>query len=353
MEIGSDGLRRRNGSDTGDVPTPADDGYWEALLDQGEVVSSDAPPPWIDTDRRNDYFPTRPNGHEGWNEEGEWQRAVDLLDREASCHLPVCGHNRGGLLVEFGCLVGFVPSSHLVGFPAYSDPLEREAALVSRLGQQLKLQVIEIDRLRNRLILSERIACEEERSHDLFARLRVGEVISGRISNLRRFGAFVDLGGYEGLIHISELSWGRVNYPGDIVQPGDVVQVLVLDVNPDERKIQLSLKQLQTDPWRDVGQHYQVGQIVQGVITNVVSFGAFVRLEEGIEGLIHISELAEGTFLHPRNVVREGQRIEAKVLGIDADNRRIALSLRQMRAMRQESPTVHHHTSGTGEITLV
>ena len=351
MEIGSDGLRKRDGSDPGGVPTLVDDGYWEALLDQGEVVSAEAPPPWIDTERRSEHYHSRGNGHENWNEEGEWQRAIAMLDQEESCCLAVTGHNRGGLLVEFGCLTGFVPSSHLVGFPAYSDPLEREAALLSRFGQQLKLQVIEIDRLRNRLILSERIACEEERSQDLFARLRVGEVVAGRISNLRRFGAFVDLGGYEGLIHISELSWGRVNYPGDIVQPGDVVQVLVLDVNPEERKIQLSLKQLQADPWREVAQHYQIGQLVQGTITNVVSFGAFVRLEEGVEGLIHISELAEGTFLHPRNVVREGQRIDAKVLGIDAENRRIALSMRQTRSMRQAAPAVSHYATVDSEVT--
>ena len=343
MEIGSDGVRRHNGLGSGEIPALVDDGYWEALLDQGEVVTAEAPPPWIDTERRSEVSHFRGNGHEDWDEEREWQRALEMLDQEEACCLAVTGHNRGGLLVEFGGLTGFVPSSHLVSFPSYSDPQEREVALLARLGQQLKLQVIEIDRLRNRLILSERIACEEERSQDLFARLKVGEVVTGRVSNLRRFGAFVDLGGYEGLIHISELSWGRVNYPGDIVQPGAVVQVLVMDVNHAERKIQLSLKQLQPDPWREVARHYQVGQIVQGTITNVVSFGAFVRLEEGVEGLVHISELAEGTFLHPRNVVREDQRIDAKVLGIDAENRRIALSLRQMRTVRQTAPLAAYH----------
>ena len=351
MEIGSDGVRRHNGVDIGEIPALVDDGYWEALLDQGEVVSAEAPPPWIDIERRGDFGHSRGNGQEGWDEEREWQRALEMLDAEETCCLAVVGHNRGGLLVEFGGLTGFVPSSHLVSFPSYSDPMEREEALLTRLGQQLKLQVIEIDRLRNRLILSERIACEEERSQDLFARLRVGEVVTGRVSNLRRFGAFVDLGGYEGLVHISELSWGRVNYPGDIVQPGVVVQVLVLDVNREERKIQLSLKQLQADPWREVAQHYQVGQLVQGIITNVVSFGAFVRLEEGVEGLVHISELAEGTFLHPRNVVREGQRIDAKVLGIDAENRRIALSLRQMRAVRQAAPTTSYYAEVDGGVS--
>jgi small subunit ribosomal protein S1 len=139
----------------------------------------------------------------------------------------------------------------------------------------------------------------------------------------------VDLGGFEGLIHISEMSWGRVNHPGDVIQPGDEVQVCVLDVNPQERKVQLSLKRLQPDPWREVEGRYAAGELVEGEVTNVVSFGAFVRLEEGVEGLIHISELAEGNFLHPRNVVREREWVTARILNIDPVNRRIGLSLRQ------------------------
>jgi small subunit ribosomal protein S1 len=207
---------------------------------------------------------------------------------------------------------------------------------LSRVGQHLTLQVIEIDRDRDRLILSERAALEDERREQIFATLKPGDVVTGRVSNLRRFGAFVDLGGYEGLVHISEMSWGRVNHPGDVVQPGDEVQVHVLDVNPQEQKIQLSLKQLQPDPWRDLTARYGVGQIVKGEITNVVAFGAFTRLEEGIEGLIHISELAEGNFLHPRNVVREGQSVSVKILSIDSNNRRIGLSLRKAKTAPPE-----------------
>jgi small subunit ribosomal protein S1 len=218
-----------------------------------------------------------------------------------------------------------------VDFPGVVDPIEREDALKRRLDEELKLQVIEIDRPQARLILSERIAREAERGEGLFARIKAGDTLTGRVSNLRRFGAFVDLGGYEGLIHISELSWGRVNYPGDVVRPGDVVQVYVLDVDPAERKIQLSLKYLQSDPWRNVSHRFRAGETVEGEVTNVVSFGAFVRLDDGIEGLIHISELAEGTFLHPRNVLREGQRVDVKILSVEPANRRIGLSLRQVR----------------------
>lgn len=325
----NDSTKSHNGHAPASGPAGAqEDGYWEALMHQGEVAALVDPPPWIG------------NGHasapclddlDQAEDRNDWQRAGQLLEQRECCHLLVTGHNRGGLLVQFGGLTGFVPSSHLVDFPGLIDPVEREEALRRRLGEELKLQVIEIDRPQARLILSERIAREAERGDGLFARIKAGDILNGRVSNLRRFGAFVDLGGYEGLIHISELSWGRVNFPGDVVRPGDMVQVYVLDVDPTERKIQLSLKYLQSDPWRDVAQRFHVGEIASGEVTNVVSFGAFVRLDDGIEGLIHISELAEGTFLHPRNVLREGQRVEVRVLSVEPHHRRIGLSLRQAR----------------------
>lgn len=306
-----------------------DDGYWEALLTYGEIVTQDAPPPWISHAAANGGDEYLRTDGEVSAEEKDWQQAQRLLAEESPCCLVVSGYNRGGLLVNLGCLSGFVPGSHLLDFPVNLDYEEREAILARRIGEELKLQVIEIDRPRSRLVLSERVACVEERSEGLFARLRVGDVVRGTVSNLRRFGAFVDLGGYEGLLHISELSWGRVNDPGDVVNVGQEVQVYVLDINYDERKIQLSLKHLQSDPWQGVSQRYTVGDFVWGEVTNVVNFGAFTRLEEGVEGLIHISELAEGTFLHPRNVVSEGQRVHVRVLAVDPTNRRIGLSLRQ------------------------
>lgn len=302
-----------------------DDAYWESLLNQGEIVALEEPPPWIGRGTRN----SGTGGPDGAGPiQDEWQQAYQYLNEKTCCELTSVGFNRGGLLVQFGRLTDFIPSSHLVGFPIYQDPGEREQALQRRVGRQFRLRLIEIDRDRNRLILSERAALETERCDEIFDRLEPGHVVTGRVSNLRRFGAFVDLGGYEGLVHISEMSWGRVNHPGDVVQPGDTVQVHVLDVNADERKIQLSLKRLQPDPWQSIGDHYYVGQTVEGEVTNVVSFGAFVRLEEGIEGLIHISELAEGNFLHPRNVVSEGDWVQARVLNVDPQGRRIGLSMR-------------------------
>jgi small subunit ribosomal protein S1 len=312
-----------------------DDGYWEALLAEGEVASGDGPPPWIHFADTSSSVEASDNGlNDLADEEKHWRRAQQLLVDKTPCCLSVTGYNRGGLLVTFGCLSGFVPSSHLLDFPVNLDSSAREAAFARRIGEELKLQVIEIDQPRNRLVLSERIACVEERSESLFARLHVGDVVTGRVSNLRRFGAFVDLGGYEGLLHISEISWGRVNDPSDVVHVGQMIDVYVLDIDPEDRKIQLSLKQLQSDPWQGVFDRYAIGDIVWGEVTNVVNFGAFTRLEDGVEGLIHISELAEGTFLHPRNVVQEGQRVQVRVLAVDLANRRIGLSLRQARRQR-------------------
>jgi small subunit ribosomal protein S1 len=183
----------------------------------------------------------------------------------------------------------------------------------------------------NRLILSERAAQVEpgERA-ELLARLKRGSIIHGLVTNLCDFGAFIDLGGVEGLIHISELSWGRVGHPADLLSRGQDVEVYVLDVSPQAGRVALSLKRLHPDPWESVHMRYRVGEIVEGLVTNVVDFGAFARIEEGLEGLIHVSELAEGHFLHPRNVISEGQTIRARILSIDGRSRRLGLSLRAM-----------------------
>jgi len=153
--------------------------------------------------------------------------------------------------------------------------------------------------------------------------------VRGRVRSLCDFGAFIDLGGIDGLVHISELSWQRIEHPRDVLRIGQEVELLVLNVDKEQRKVGLSLKRLEPDPWSTVEERYQVGALIQGTITNVVDFGAFVRIERGLEGLIHISELAEGNFLHPRNVVREGQTVTVRVLSVDGRNRRLALSLRR------------------------
>ncbi len=260
----------------------------------------------------------------------DWERAATLFRTKERIDLKVVGYNRGGLLVKFGQLQGFVPASQLCELPKDPNNEARQTELSCRVSNTLCLRVIELDASRNRLILSERAAINEEDGAALLSKLLPGQIRVGRVNSLCGFGAFVDLGGVEGFIHISEFSWGRVNHPSDMLQPGDEVQVYVIDVQPSQSRVSLSLKRLHPDPWTLVDQRYSIGQIVEGEVTNVVSFGAFVRVEDGLEGLIHISELAEGNFLHPRNVVQEGECVRVRIIRIDSAIHRLGLSLRQV-----------------------
>jgi small subunit ribosomal protein S1 len=314
------------------VPPPLEEGYWEALLREGEF----AEPVQIQQDNHRQvslsehFHETHSNhNHDNATAHSDWAAMTRIMERDEVITLPVIGYNRGGLLVEWNSLRGFVPASQLVDFPATAPANMRRTALADRIGESLSLRVIELNPEQNRLILSERAARVEagERAQ-ILTRLQAGDQVSGFITNLCDFGAFVDLGGLEGLIHISELSWGRVGHPADILKRGQEVRVYVLSVDRDNARIALSLKRLFPDPWKTVNERYRIGQNVSGVITNVVDFGAFACIEDGLEGLIHVSELAEGHFLHPRNVVSEGQQIRARILSIDSEARRLGLSLR-------------------------
>lgn len=311
-----------------------DDGYWAALLRDVEDEPEPLRPP-VDADDVNGAAgglsnARRWSGMAGSDSEVDWQRAETLLASSEVAEVRISGFNRGGLLADFGGLQGFIPASHLTTpLPGQSQE-QRAAGLAARINETLAVRVVEIDRGRCRLILSERQARDNGKESALLASLEPGQVHSGQVTSLCSFGAFVDLGGFEGLIHISELSWGRVGAPSDVVNPGDRVQVLVLETNPDEQKVALSLKRLLPDPWQGVEDRYHPGQAVEAIITNVVNFGAFARLEEGLEGLIHVSELAEGSFMHPRNVIREGDKVRARVIAVDAAKRRIALTLRSL-----------------------
>jgi small subunit ribosomal protein S1 len=314
-------------------PPSLDEGYWAALLHEGEFGAaagaetkvSDHDSAFSDAAQGSPAPGDAPEAAK----ESDWGIMRQTLNDDTVVELQAVDFNRGGLLVEWNSLRGFVPASQLVDFPPTSNSLVRREALRSRVGEKLTLRVIELNEEQNRLIFSERAAqaMPGERA-DLLTRLRVGDITSGHITNLCDFGAFVDLGGVEGLLHISELSWGRVGHPGDILQRGQYVEVYVLDINKDAGRVALSLKRLHPDPWETVSERYTIGETVQGVITNVVDFGAFARIEEGLEGLIHVSELAEGHFLHPRNVVQEGQQITARILSIDGHARRLGLTLR-------------------------
>jgi small subunit ribosomal protein S1 len=315
-------------------PPDIDEGYWSSLLHEGEY--SGAVPPDAYTESRkiseSEGFAkeTVYEAEETKNSiESDWDDIQKITQNDEAIELPVVGYNRGGLLVEWRNLRGFVPASQLMDFPSNPNPTVRRAALMARIGQNLELRVIELSPEKNRLILSERAArvLPGERA-DIMTRLKPGDVVTGSVTNLCDFGAFVDLGGLEGLIHISELSWGRVGHPADTLERGQDIRVYILEVDKDGGRIALSVKRLRPDPWETVQERYRIGETVEGVITNVVDFGAFACIEEGLEGLIHVSELAEGHFLHPRNVVNEGQRVRARILSIDGNARRLGLTLR-------------------------
>jgi small subunit ribosomal protein S1 len=270
--------------------------------------------------------------------EKDWRKAEQLYESQDMFSGHVAGFNKGGLIVRLGRVRGFVPASQLDSsrHPRVTDtgspPEERWGHLT---GETLQLKVIEIDRDRNRLILSERAAMREWRKaqkEKLLEELTEGEVREGRVISLADFGAFVDLGGADGLIHLSELSWKRVNHPKEVLNIGDEVKVYVLNVDRERRRIGLSLKRLQPDPWTLVDDKYNVDQLVEGVITKLAKFGAFACIvdDEEIEGLIHISELSEDHIAHPKEVVKEGQVVTLRIIRIDTDQRRMGLSLKRV-----------------------
>jgi len=310
------------------APPPLDEGYWSSLLTQEENYCDETHTA-EDPDWQGDALLGKEPPHAAAEINGvetDWIAAQQAHDTDTTIHLDVIGHNKGGLLVEWRSLRGFVPASQLVEDNTAPEDIDLE----EYIGQRLALRVIEIDAQQNRLIFSERAAqvMSGTRS-EIFTRLQPEGTCHGVVTNICDFGIFVDLGGVEGLIHISELSWGRVEHPADVLHRGQRIQVYIMDISQDEGRIALSLKRLQTDPWLNVTQRYVVDTYVTATITSVVDFGAFAALEEGLEGLIHISELAEGHFLHPRNVVNEGATVRVKILNIDTHARRIGLSLRK------------------------
>jgi small subunit ribosomal protein S1 len=316
----------RNGND------PLDEGYWQSLLGEGEfasTVSLEAQSDWQAVVAPHEV-PAAGQPASVSSQEDGWHAASKSLESGDISTAEVVGYNRGGLIVSWQNLRGFVPASHLVGLSPVMDEEARKSEFARRIGWNLCVKVIEVDSAQERLILSERATSNEEaRREALWEDLCEGAVRRGYVTNVCAFGAFVDLGGLEGLVHISEISWGRVNHPGDLLKPGDPVEVYVINVDRGAKRVALSLKRLKPDPWATIGERYRPGQLISGVITNVVSFGAFMRVEDGVEGLIHVSELAEGQFLHPRNVVKEGDVVTARILNIDSAQRRLGLSLRK------------------------
>lgn len=310
-----------------DDSSKQDEAYWTSLYgseEQDPADSEDTYPLW-----------QAGAGERGKPEPppalGDWPAAHAALAEGLLLELAVTGFNKGGLLVVWQGLQGFVPASQLTDLPEFHIKAQKQQALRDRVGSLLALRVIEVDEIKNRFILSERAArVPAADRQQLLTSLQPGELRQGRITNLAPFGAFVDLGGLEGLIHISELSWARVYHPSDIVNPDDEVLVKILGITPHDERVALSLKQTYPDPWLSVTARYEVDQIVSGIVRNVTNFGAFVELERGLEALVHHTELAEGNFLHPRNVVRRGQEVRGRILNIQPEKRRLALTMRRL-----------------------
>ncbi len=251
---------------------------------------------------------------------------------------PVIDHNKGGLIVDCG-IRGFVPISQIVDFPRRpQNDQPRDAAqeiaekLMPFVGRKLRLKILEVNRKANRLILSEKVALYEERREkrdELFSSLQVGQKVTGTVRSIAPFGVFIDLGGIDGLVHKSELSWNKVNNPESGYHVGEEVEAEVIDINHERGRISLSIRRLQPDPWHSTVADFKVGDIIDGTVTKLVNFGAFVRVRDGLEGLIHISELSHQRVAHPGDVVHEGQSLKLKIISLDSERHRLGLSLKQ------------------------
>jgi len=284
--------------------------------------------------------------------ERKWRAMQERFDAGEIVEARVIDHNKGGLIVDLG-VRGFVPISQIVDFPRRPrDEQPRDAAqeiaekLQPFVGRTLRLKILEVNRKANRLILSEKVALYEERREkrdELFSSLETGQRVTGVVRSIAPFGVFVDLGGIDGLVHKSELSWNKVNNPETAHQIGDEVEAEVIDINHERGRISLSIRRLQPDPWQESVAKYKIGDVIDGTVTKLVNFGAFVRVEEGLEGLIHISELSHQRVAHPGDVVQEGQEVKLRIISLDSERHRLGLSLKQAEdraapAPREERP---------------
>ena len=292
------------------------DSWWKAALSEGEErfqgVETEQPSQVSPEGRKNVLVTLS-------QPENDWKYIDHLYNQDEIIDLKVVGCNQGGLLVQGDKINGFIPTSHLLAGHKKKEYLQ----------QMVSLKVIEYDKERCRVVLSERAAQAEAGTRlKLLDTLEEGTCIPGIVTTLTDFGAFVDLGGMEGLIHISELSWGRVDHPSDVVALGDELEVYILNIDRKENKVALSLKHMCSNPWETITERYHQGQIVEAVVKNIVSYGAFVRLEEGVDGLIHVSELGENNDnVSPWDVLEENQKVSVEIIHLDPAEQRLGLSL--------------------------
>ena len=304
-----------------------DEGWWESVLAEERQHVSPRPPQGIIKPKpapvsNAEISPTVETVEPNWN------MIQEIYSKDRIVGMKVVGHNRGGLLVENDQLSGFIPFSHLIDLAGREHEADRDECLEAYVGKSLNVKVIECVPEDGRVVFSERAALAEPgKRAELFQDLKSGSHVKGVVTNITDFGVFVDLGGVEGLIHISELSWGRVAHPNQIVKLSEEIDVQVLDVSAERCRVALSLKRMIPNPWERASVDFPVGSIHNAVVTSVMSYGAFARIEAGVEGLIHASEMVLETNQSPRDILFQGQELKARILHVDPSHQRMGLSL--------------------------
>ena len=302
-----------------------DENWWESVLkDEVKVAAHHG---HVDVNFNEPIDKSQP-AHEISVAEVDWDKAREYFRNDQIIELEVTGHNRGGLLVECDGLSGFIPCSHLVDLTTQDIDNHRKLDLEKYHGKTLKVKIIECKPDEDRVVFSERAALSKPGKRiELFDNLKPGSRVSGRVTNITDFGVFIDLGGVEGLIHISELSWGRVSHPKKIVRLDDEVDVQVLDVSVERCRVALSRKRLLPNPWQRAADEIPEGSVVTATISKVLSYGAFANLDFGVEGLIHATEMPLEEGQSPRDILSEGQNVDLRILHLEPDRQRLGFSM--------------------------
>jgi small subunit ribosomal protein S1 len=322
-------VNKRRTQEVVEGPPPIDESWWEAVLSEDEAQHAGGASKGHNHNHQRAISADEAGGRwaGGAQFSTNWEQATRFYEQDQVIEMLVTGCNRGGLLVNGEGVQGFVPVSHLIEMPC--QVVDPEKWLQSYINQVLHLKIIECDQDRGRVVFSERAAQTEpgSRKH-ILENLRMGSCVNGKVTNITEFGVFVDLGGVEGLVHVSEISWGRVHHPADVVVLGEEVTVYVINVDKERARVALSLKRLHANPWESAEERYIPGQVTEAVVTSIVPFGAFARLEEGLDGLIHISEISGGSSMRPEILLKEGDIVSVRILHVDASRQRLGLSLR-------------------------
>ncbi len=282
----------------------------------------------------------------------DWDQANEYYETGKVTELEIVGYNKGGLLVEFGRLEGFIPNSHITEIRRGVSRHNRDQTKANMIGSKLECKVLEVNQKQSRLLFSERDAKQERRDRRL-RELEEGQVVTGKVVNIVDFGVFIELGGVDGLIHISELDWERIDHPSEVVKLGEDVEVEVIDVDPERERVSLSRRARLPSPWDRVQEKYSPGDLLEGTVTNVRDFGAFVEIPEGVVGLVHVSEIGFGGSGNPRELVKRGDTVLCRIIDIEPEKERMSLSMQRVTYDEQISWMVEHmkESEAKGEIS--